>query len=140
MAHSEQAAEKLEPGDDRSQGLAHRLGLPLRVVRLVWGLIEDPRVPLRSKLYLAAAVGYSLLTGQVFDLLLGIDDALIYLRVARRLLADCDRAVALEHWTGTPEELDRLRAALQRWDEGVRDMVAGRDAKAAGGHGVEQGG
>ncbi len=131
MALSEQATEKREQGDDHSQGLAHRLGLPLRVVRLVWGLIEDPRVPLRSKLYLAAAVGYSLLTGQVLDLLLGIDDALIYLRVARRLLADTDRAVALDHWTGTPEELDSLRAALQRWDKGVRDLVAGSDEPVA---------
>jgi len=98
---------------------------PIRAAQLAYHLFRDPRVPRKAKIAAAAAVGYWLLP---FDLLpeaalpiLGkAEDLFFVLRALRILLADTNREVALEHWTGTEEELDSLRNTLTGWDDKVR--------------------
>ena len=126
----EAAQDKLKAFLDQAGDKARQ---PVRAAQLAYHLLRDPRVPRRSKIAAAAALGYWLLP---FDLLpeaalpvLGkAEDLFFVLRALRILLADTDRAVALEHWTGTEEELDRLRRTLSGWDDKVRhalsDLVA----------------
>jgi len=122
----EAAQEKLKSFLDQAGDKAKT---PVRAAHLAYKLFRDPRVPRKAKIAAAAALGYWLLP---FDLLpeaalpiLGkAEDLFFVLRALRILLADTDRAVALEHWTGTEEELDSLRETLAGWDDKVRSALS----------------
>jgi len=102
--------------------------LSARTVQLTYRLFRDPRVPRRGKIWAAAALGYwllptDLLPEKSIPLLGKAEDLFLVLRALRILLAETDREIALEHWTGTPEELDRLRETLAGWDNRVRTAL-----------------
>ena len=81
-------------------------------LRLLYGLIMDPRVELLDKLLVAGAVAYVLIPEDVFPdfipLIGEVDDVFVLVLAIRQLLKSAGREVILEHWTGDPDELDEL--------------------------------
>lgn len=89
-----------------------------RFLRLLWGLISDPRVALLDKLLVAGAVAYIVspvdLVPDFIPFLGEVDDVYLLVLSLRRLMENAGRAVMLSHWTGDPADLRdlNLRKAL----------------------------
>jgi uncharacterized membrane protein YkvA (DUF1232 family) len=89
-----------------------------RFLRLLWGLITDPRVAMLDKLLVAGAFAYIVAPVDIipdFIPFLGeVDDVYLLVLSLRRLMENAGRAVMLSHWTGDPDELRdlNLRKAL----------------------------
>lgn len=89
-----------------------------RFLRLLWGLITDPRVAVLDKLLVAGAIAYIVAPVDFipdFIPFLGeVDDVYLLVLSLRRLMENAGRAVMLSHWTGDPAELRdlNLRKAL----------------------------
>lgn len=87
-------------------------------VRLLGGLITDPRVALTDKLLVAGAIAYIVMPIDLipdFIPFFGeIDDLYILILALQRLIANAGRPVLLAHWSGDPEDLAdlNLRGAL----------------------------
>ena len=87
-------------------------------VRLLGGLITDPRVALTDKLLVAGAIAYIVMPIDLipdFIPFFGeIDDLYILILALQRLVANAGRPVLLAHWSGDPEDLAdlNLRGAL----------------------------
>jgi uncharacterized membrane protein YkvA (DUF1232 family) len=81
-------------------------------LRLLYGLITDPRVELLDKLLVAGAVAYVMIPEDVFPefipLIGEVDDVFVLVLAIRQLMKSAGREVILEHWMGDPEELDEL--------------------------------
>jgi len=81
-------------------------------LRLLYGLIMDPRVELLDKLLVAGAVAYVMIPEDVFPdfipLIGEVDDVFVLVLAIRQLLKSAGREVILEHWMGDPDELDEL--------------------------------
>ncbi|GAC1693571.1 MAG: hypothetical protein NVS9B3_11790 [Gemmatimonadaceae bacterium] len=87
-------------------------------VRLLWGLLTDPRVSRLDKLLVGGAIAYIVMP---FDLIPDfipffgeVDDVYFLLLALQRLIANAGRPVVLAHWRGDVAELDdlSLRRAL----------------------------
>lgn len=89
-----------------------------RFLRLLWGLILDPRVQAVDKLLVAGAIAYIVtpidLIPDFIPFLGEVDDVFLLVTALQRLIANAGRAVLLSHWTGDPDELKdlNLRKAL----------------------------
>jgi uncharacterized membrane protein YkvA (DUF1232 family) len=89
-----------------------------RFLRLLWGLVTDPRVAILDKLLVAGAMAYIVAPVDFipdFIPFLGeVDDVYLLVLSLRRLMENAGRAVMLSHWTGDPAELGdlNLRKAL----------------------------
>ncbi|MGH7680100.1 MAG: YkvA family protein [Gemmatimonadaceae bacterium] len=87
-----------------------------RFVKLLWGLISDPRVAILDKLLVAGAIAYILtpldLIPDFVPFLGEVDDVYLLVLSLRRLIENAGRSVLLAHWTGDPAELRDLN--LQR--------------------------
>jgi uncharacterized membrane protein YkvA (DUF1232 family) len=87
-----------------------------RFLKLLWGLISDPRVAILDKLLVAGAIAYILTPLDFipdFVPFLGeVDDVYLLVLSLRRLIENAGRSVLLAHWTGDPAELRDLN--LQR--------------------------
>ncbi len=83
-----------------------------RFLRLLWGLITDPRVAMLDKLLVAGAIAYIVTPVDFipdFIPFLGeVDDVYLLVVSLRRLMQNAGRAVLLSHWTGDPTELREL--------------------------------
>jgi uncharacterized membrane protein YkvA (DUF1232 family) len=81
-------------------------------LRLLYGLVTDPRVELLDKLLVAGAVAYVMIPEDVFPdfipLIGEVDDVFVLVLAIRQLLKSAGREVILEHWMGDPDELDEL--------------------------------
>jgi uncharacterized membrane protein YkvA (DUF1232 family) len=81
-------------------------------LRLLYGLITDPRVELLDKLLVAGAVAYVMIPEDVFPdfipLIGEIDDVFVLVLAIRQLMKSAGREVILEHWMGDPDDLDEL--------------------------------
>ncbi|MEO6865542.1 MAG: DUF1232 domain-containing protein [Gemmatimonadaceae bacterium] len=81
-------------------------------LRLLYGLITDPRVEMLDKLLVAGAVAYVMIPEDVFPnfipLIGEIDDVFVMVMALRQLMKSAGREVMLEHWMGDPEDLDDL--------------------------------
>jgi len=81
-------------------------------LRLLYGLITDPRVELLDKLLVAGAVAYVLIPEDAFPdfipLIGEVDDVFVLVLAIRQLMKSAGREVILEHWMGDPDELDEL--------------------------------
>lgn len=80
-----------------------------RYLRLLGGLLVDPRVATLDKILVGAAIAYVL---NPFDFIpeavpfLGtVDDAYLLGLAIQRLVANAGRRVLLAHWSGSPREL-----------------------------------
>lgn len=80
-----------------------------RFLRLLWGLITDPRVPVLDKVLVAGAIAYILTPVDFipdFIPFLGeVDDVYLLVVSLRRMMQNAGRGVVLAHWTGDPAEL-----------------------------------
>lgn len=87
-------------------------------VRLLGGLITDPRVALIDKLLVFGAIGYIVMPIDLipdFIPFFGeIDDVYLLVIALQRLIANAGRGVLLAHWSGEPSDLAdlNLRGAL----------------------------
>jgi uncharacterized membrane protein YkvA (DUF1232 family) len=87
-------------------------------LRLLGGLIADPRVALIDKFLVAGAMAYIVMPIDLipdFIPFFGeIDDLYLLVLALQRLVANAGRVVLLDHWTGSPADLAdlNLRGAL----------------------------
>jgi uncharacterized membrane protein YkvA (DUF1232 family) len=83
-----------------------------RFLRLLWGLISDPRVAMLDKLLVAGAIAYIVtpvdLIPDFIPFLGEVDDVYLLVMALRRLLQNAGRSVLLSHWTGDPSELREM--------------------------------
>lgn len=79
------------------------------------GLLRDPRVPRRSKFWIAFAVAWIAspidLIPEFIPVAGPLDDAIVAALVLRHLLRKAGAPVVREYWRGDPEVLDRLLGA-----------------------------
>lgn len=85
-------------------------------LRLLYGMLTDPRVSPMDKLLVGGAIAYVVMP---IDLIPDsipffgeLDDIFVLVLALRRLLRRAGREVVLDHWRGDPEELAALN--LQR--------------------------
>ena len=87
-------------------------------LRLLGGLITDPRVAMIDKLFVAGAMAYIVMPIDLipdFIPFFGeIDDLYILVLALQRLVSNAGRSVLIDHWTGEPRDLAdlNLRGAL----------------------------
>jgi len=87
-------------------------------LRLLGGLITDPRVAMLDKLLVAGAMAYIVMPIDVipdFIPFFGeIDDLYLLVLALQRLISNAGRSVLVQHWLGDPSDLAdlNLRAAL----------------------------
>jgi uncharacterized membrane protein YkvA (DUF1232 family) len=87
-------------------------------VRLLGGLITDPRVATLDKLLVAGAMAYIVMPIDFipdFIPFFGeIDDVYLLVVALQRLISNAGRMVLVDHWTGAPGDLAdlNLRGAL----------------------------
>jgi uncharacterized membrane protein YkvA (DUF1232 family) len=87
-------------------------------VRLLGGLITDPRVAMLDKLLVAGAMAYIVMPIDLipdFIPFFGeIDDVYLLVVALQRLISNAGRMVLIDHWTGEPSDLAdlNLRGAL----------------------------
>lgn len=83
-----------------------------KFLRLLWGLVTDPRVALMDKLLVAGAMAYIVMPVDMipdFIPFIGeVDDVYLLVISLRRLLKNAGRTVLLSHWTGDPADLREL--------------------------------
>jgi uncharacterized membrane protein YkvA (DUF1232 family) len=81
-------------------------------LRLLYGLVTDPRVEMIDKLLVAGAVAYVMLPEDIFPdfipLVGEVDDVFVLVLALRRLMDSAGHEIMLEHWMGDPAELDEL--------------------------------
>jgi len=81
-------------------------------LRLLYGLITDPRVSSVDKLLVAGAIAYVLMPMDLipdFIPFIGeVDDVFVIVMALQRLIANAGRAVVADHWMGEPGELSAL--------------------------------
>ena len=106
----------------RSAGVGPRTGAKRTLVgtmreipnflRLLYGLLADPRVSNVDKLLVAGAVTYVLMPMDLvpdFIPFIGeVDDVFVIVMALQRLISNAGRAVVADHWMGDPEELSAL--------------------------------
>ena len=87
-----------------------------RLLRLVWNLTRDPRVPARSKALLILAGGYIASPVDVLpDFIPGLgqlDDLVMLAFVLDRIINRVPPEIVAEHWTGDDDVLDVIRQIL----------------------------
>ena len=80
-----------------------------RFLKLLWGLVSDPRVQLVDKLLVAGAIAYILapidLIPDFIPFLGEVDDIYLLVLSVRRLIQNAGRSVLASHWTGDPAAL-----------------------------------
>jgi uncharacterized membrane protein YkvA (DUF1232 family) len=87
-------------------------------VRLLGGLITDPRVALLDKLLVFGAIAYNVtpidLIPDFIPFFGEIDDVYLLVIALQRLISNAGRGVLLAHWSGEPSDLAdlNLRGAL----------------------------
>jgi uncharacterized membrane protein YkvA (DUF1232 family) len=86
------------------------------LVKLMWRLLRDPRVPRRTKLVVAGACAYM---ASPIDLIpdfipvVGLADDLLLLALAvRHIVEAAGEDVVLEHWDGSRDLLELVRSIL----------------------------
>jgi uncharacterized membrane protein YkvA (DUF1232 family) len=87
-------------------------------LRLLYGLITDPRVALVDKLFVFGAIAYIItpvdLIPDFIPFLGEVDDVYLLVLALQRLISNAGRTVLLDHWSGEVHDLSdlNLRGAL----------------------------
>lgn len=81
-------------------------------LRLLYGLIADPRVALVDKLFVFGAIAYIItpidLIPDFIPFLGEVDDVYLLVLALQRLISNAGRTVLLDHWSGAVEDLSDL--------------------------------
>jgi uncharacterized membrane protein YkvA (DUF1232 family) len=117
-----------EDSSTRGRGGAPRRGAKRTVLhyirqlpnflRLLYGLITDPRVALLDKVLVFGAIAYIVtpidLIPDFIPFLGEVDDVYLLVLALQRLISNAGRVVLLDHWVGATEDLSdlNLRGAL----------------------------
>lgn len=97
---------------------------------LLWRLVNDPRVNAKNKILLGSGIAYYIFP---FDIIpegfLGpiglLDDLVFAVYMLNRILADTDRAIIREHWSGEEDVLVVIQRVLAAADNLVgTDLLA----------------
>lgn len=120
----------ISPGDrgaiQMSRLVRDMAGLVPNLLKLLAGLIRDPRVPRRSKLVVGAALAYVASPIDVlpeFIPMVGFVDDVLFVALAIGHLVDvAGEEVVLEHWDGPRDLLEMVRSVL----EVASDLVPAR--------------
>ena len=114
------AVDESEPRSRRGMTDIAVEGLLLipNTVKLLARLVRDPRVPIRRKVPLAAALGYVVSPIDIIpNSILGVgllDDAVVVSLALDALLADTAPSIIHEHWDGSVDALD-ISLSVMRW-------------------------
>jgi uncharacterized membrane protein YkvA (DUF1232 family) len=114
------AVDESEPPDRRGLSDVAMEGVLLlpNTVKLIGRMVRDPRVSVRRKIPIAAAIGYVVSPIDIIpDSILGfglLDDAVVVSLALNGLLADTDPDIIREHWDGSIDALD-IVISLMRW-------------------------
>jgi uncharacterized membrane protein YkvA (DUF1232 family) len=88
------------------------IALVPNLLLLFRGLLRDPRVPRRSKMWVWFAVAWLVspidLIPEFIPVAGPLDDAIVAALVLRHVLRHTDRQVLAEHWRGDPAILNRI--------------------------------
>jgi uncharacterized membrane protein YkvA (DUF1232 family) len=83
-----------------------------RFLRLLGGLMTDPRVAMLDKVLVVGAIAYIItpldFIPDFIPFLGEVDDLFLLMMALRRLMQNAGRPVLLRHWTGDPEVLRDL--------------------------------
>jgi uncharacterized membrane protein YkvA (DUF1232 family) len=103
------------------------------LVKLLWRLLRDPRVPSRRKWVVAAAAVYAaspfdLVPEALLPIVGQLDDLLMVAFAVHHLLGGVDEDVRAEYWDGNADSLELVEAVLE-WLSGmvprpIRRLVA----------------
>jgi uncharacterized membrane protein YkvA (DUF1232 family) len=81
-------------------------------LRLIGGLLADPRVSLTDKLLVGGAIGYVLLpldfVPDFIPFIGEVDDVFLLVLALQRLIGNASKSVVVEHWMGDPRQLRSL--------------------------------
>ena len=109
-AHRDATANRPRTGAKRTV-MSYIAELP-RFLRLLGGLMTDPRVATLDKLLVVGAVAYIVtpvdLIPDFIPFLGEVDDLFLLMMALRRLMQNAGRPVLLSHWSGDPEVLRDL--------------------------------
>jgi uncharacterized membrane protein YkvA (DUF1232 family) len=114
------AVDESEPPERRGLSDVAMEGVLLlpNTVKLIGRMVRDPRVSVRRKIPIAAAIGYVVSPIDIIpDSILGfglLDDAVVVSLALDGLLADTDPDIIREHWDGSIDALD-IVISLMRW-------------------------
>jgi len=117
MRSRRRGAEHTRPSEGRPRTGAKRTVLNYiaelpRFLRLLGGLMTDPRVAMIDKVLVVGAFAYILTPVDFipdFIPFLGeVDDLFLLMMALRRLMQNAGRSVLLAHWSGDPEVLRDL--------------------------------
>lgn len=104
-----------------------------QMIKLVAGLVRDPRVPRRSKLVAAAALAYVVSPVDLLPELIPVvglaDDVLVVAFALNHLMSVAGDEVIAEYWDGPRDLLDLTRSLL----DVASDLVPARVRKLFGG-------
>jgi uncharacterized membrane protein YkvA (DUF1232 family) len=89
------------------------------LVKLLYRLLRDPRVPAKRKALVGAAVVYmaspvDLIPEMLFPVVGQLDDLVLVVLAVHSLIGSVDDDVVTEYWDGSEDALD-LVAALVEW-------------------------
>jgi len=83
-----------------------------RFLKLLWGLMTDPRVEMIDKVLVVGAIAYIVtpidLIPDFIPFLGEVDDIYLLVMALRRLLQNAGRTVLLSHWSGDPAILRQM--------------------------------
>jgi uncharacterized membrane protein YkvA (DUF1232 family) len=86
------------------------------IIKLLGGLMKDPRVPRRSKMLLGAFLVYLVspidLVPDAIPVVGVVDDVLLAAYAVNHLIARAGEDVVLEHWDGPQDLLEMVRSVL----------------------------
>jgi uncharacterized membrane protein YkvA (DUF1232 family) len=93
------------------------------LLKLLGRLLKDPRVPRRSKLIVAAAIGYAAspvdLIPEFIPVVGVLDDVILVVYAINHLIERAGEEVVLSHWDGPQDLLGLVRGILEL----VSDLV-----------------
>jgi uncharacterized membrane protein YkvA (DUF1232 family) len=118
----------VRPRSGAKHTIAHYIGQLPRYLRLLAGLLTDPRVSALDKLLVGAAIAYIVTPIDFlpdFVPFLGqVDDVYLLVLALQRLMRNAGRRVVLEHWAG--EASDLAAVSLQRVLSAAAFFLPGR--------------
>lgn len=106
---AERGKERLRPRTGAKHTVVDYIMQLPRYLRLLGGLLVDPRVGIVDKLMVAGAIAYLL---NPFDFIVDaipflgqVDDVYLLGLALQRLVANAGKRVLLSHWSGNPKDL-----------------------------------
>lgn len=116
-----------EPTESTLERSGELLAMIPNLLRLLYRLISDPRVPRRAKVLLGLAVGYVVIPIDFIPDALpvagAVDDLFIVAMAIGKLIERAGEDVVLEHWDGPPDFLRLIESVLKTAHDAVPTRI-----------------